>query len=185
MWETARGISGKPERAMRAHTLLHCESFFATLECELIERDTFDTKSEARLSVFEFIEGCTIPIGSILLSDTNHRRTTKKNTAQKIILILKNLIHLSRRESRALSTKAGQLQLTSEANNCAHSRTLIKYLDAEVSRCRNSSPAERKRSPVVFPVPLPLPHALELTFSNDCRAPCSSKTCVRWKFYMR
>ncbi|WP_259059048.1 IS3 family transposase [Salinibacter ruber] len=34
-----------------------CESFFATLECELIERDTFATKSEARLSVFEFIEG--------------------------------------------------------------------------------------------------------------------------------
>jgi len=34
-----------------------CESFFATLECELIERDTFATQSEARLSVFEFIEG--------------------------------------------------------------------------------------------------------------------------------
>jgi putative transposase len=34
-----------------------CESFFATLECELIERETFDTKSEARLSVFGFIEG--------------------------------------------------------------------------------------------------------------------------------
>ena len=34
-----------------------CESFFATLECELIERTTFATKSEARLSVFEFIEG--------------------------------------------------------------------------------------------------------------------------------
>jgi putative transposase len=34
-----------------------CESFFATLECELIERKTFDTKSDARLSVFEFIEG--------------------------------------------------------------------------------------------------------------------------------
>ena len=33
------------------------ESFFATLECELIERDTFATKSEVRLSVFEFIEG--------------------------------------------------------------------------------------------------------------------------------
>ncbi len=33
------------------------ESFFATLECELIERETFVTKSEARLSVFEFIEG--------------------------------------------------------------------------------------------------------------------------------
>ena len=34
-----------------------CESFFATLECELIERETFASKSNARLSVFEFIEG--------------------------------------------------------------------------------------------------------------------------------
>ena len=34
-----------------------CESFFATLECELIERETFASKSDARLSVFEFIEG--------------------------------------------------------------------------------------------------------------------------------
>jgi putative transposase len=34
-----------------------CESFFATLECELIERTTFETKPEARLSVFAFIEG--------------------------------------------------------------------------------------------------------------------------------
>lgn len=34
-----------------------CESFFATLERELIERKTLDTKSEARLSVFKVIEG--------------------------------------------------------------------------------------------------------------------------------
>jgi putative transposase len=34
-----------------------CESFFATLECELIERETFASKSEARLSIFEFVEG--------------------------------------------------------------------------------------------------------------------------------
>jgi putative transposase len=34
-----------------------CESVFATLECELIERETFATRSEARLSVFTFIEG--------------------------------------------------------------------------------------------------------------------------------
>jgi putative transposase len=34
-----------------------CESFFATLECELIERETYDTRSEARLSIFTFIEG--------------------------------------------------------------------------------------------------------------------------------
>jgi putative transposase len=34
-----------------------CESFFATLECELIDRHSFRTPSEARLAVFDFIEG--------------------------------------------------------------------------------------------------------------------------------
>ncbi|MCS3830044.1 transposase InsO family protein [Salinibacter ruber] len=34
-----------------------CESFLATLECELIERTTYTTRSEARLSIFDYIEG--------------------------------------------------------------------------------------------------------------------------------
>lgn len=34
-----------------------CESFFATLECELLDRQRFRTQVEARLAVFEFIEG--------------------------------------------------------------------------------------------------------------------------------
>jgi putative transposase len=34
-----------------------CESFFATLECELIKRMTFTTQAEARMALFEFIEG--------------------------------------------------------------------------------------------------------------------------------
>jgi putative transposase len=34
-----------------------CESFFATLECELLARRRFETKAEARLAIFEFIEG--------------------------------------------------------------------------------------------------------------------------------
>ena len=33
------------------------ESFFATLECELIERCVWRTQGEARMAVFEFIEG--------------------------------------------------------------------------------------------------------------------------------
>jgi putative transposase len=33
-----------------------CESFFATLECELIDRFTFRTKLEARLAVFRWVE---------------------------------------------------------------------------------------------------------------------------------
>ena len=34
-----------------------CESFFATLECELLDRYRFKTQTEARRAVFEFIEG--------------------------------------------------------------------------------------------------------------------------------
>jgi putative transposase len=34
-----------------------CESFFATLECELIDRRRFRSHSEARIAVFQFIEG--------------------------------------------------------------------------------------------------------------------------------
>ena len=33
------------------------ESFFATLECELLDRTVFRTRDEARLEVFDFIEG--------------------------------------------------------------------------------------------------------------------------------
>jgi putative transposase len=34
-----------------------CESFFATLECELLDRRTFRTPAEGRTSVFRYIEG--------------------------------------------------------------------------------------------------------------------------------
>jgi putative transposase len=34
-----------------------CESFFATLECELLERERFRNQVEARIAIFEFIEG--------------------------------------------------------------------------------------------------------------------------------
>jgi putative transposase len=33
-----------------------CESFFATLECELLDRRKFKTQAEARHAVFEFVE---------------------------------------------------------------------------------------------------------------------------------
>jgi putative transposase len=34
-----------------------CESFFATLECELLDRYTFRSRQEARQAVFQFVEG--------------------------------------------------------------------------------------------------------------------------------
>jgi putative transposase len=40
-----------------AHENALCESFFATLECELLDRHRFRSKQEAGRAVFEFIEG--------------------------------------------------------------------------------------------------------------------------------
>ena len=34
-----------------------CESFFATLECELLDRRRFATPTQARIAVFDFVEG--------------------------------------------------------------------------------------------------------------------------------
>jgi putative transposase len=34
-----------------------CESFFASLECELLDRYTVKSQSEARLAIFRYIEG--------------------------------------------------------------------------------------------------------------------------------
>jgi putative transposase len=39
-----------------------CESFFATLECELLDRVTLRTPAEARMAVFDFIEGWYNPM---------------------------------------------------------------------------------------------------------------------------
>jgi putative transposase len=34
-----------------------CESFFATLECELLDRRRFPSQAEARMAIFEYLEG--------------------------------------------------------------------------------------------------------------------------------
>lgn len=39
-----------------------CESYFATLECELIDRSTFRSHSAARIAIFRFIEGWYNPL---------------------------------------------------------------------------------------------------------------------------
>ena len=39
-----------------------CESFFATLECELLDRSTFRSYRDARMAVFAYIEGWYNPI---------------------------------------------------------------------------------------------------------------------------
>ncbi|MEZ5561223.1 MAG: IS3 family transposase [Pseudomonadales bacterium] len=61
------------------------ESFFATLECELIDRRRFKTQAEARMALFEFIEGWYNPhrrhsaLG--YLSPINYERTIRVQDA--------------------------------------------------------------------------------------------------------
>jgi putative transposase len=61
-----------------------CESFFATLECELLNRRHFKTQIEARMAIFEFIEGWYHPhrrhsaIG--YLSPIDYEKTDRQNT---------------------------------------------------------------------------------------------------------
>ena len=56
-----------------------CESFFATLECELLTQRRFKTQVEARMAVFEFIEGWYNPhrrhSALDYLSPINYERT--------------------------------------------------------------------------------------------------------------
>jgi hypothetical protein len=52
----AHGAStGCVEGARRSRRVSHlCESFFATLECELLDRQRFRTQVEVRLAIFDF-----------------------------------------------------------------------------------------------------------------------------------
>ena len=38
-----------------------CETFFATLECELLDHRRFESQAEAEMAIFEFIVGLVQP----------------------------------------------------------------------------------------------------------------------------
>jgi putative transposase len=61
-----------------------CESFFATLECELLDRRSFKTQAEARMAIFDFIEGWYNPhrrhSALDYLSPTNYERIQQTRT---------------------------------------------------------------------------------------------------------
>lgn len=73
-----------------------CESFFATLECELLDRTRLRTPEEAERAVFEFIEGWYNP----------HRRHSALNYDSPIEYEYKHL-GVTQYTSSDLSTKAG------------------------------------------------------------------------------
>jgi putative transposase len=53
----AEGLDVSRKRVGDAYDNAMCESFFATLEGELLSRTSFRSHAEAHLSLFEFIEG--------------------------------------------------------------------------------------------------------------------------------
>ena len=75
----AMGVRPSMGSAGDAYDNAMCESFFATLECELIDRQRFRNPTEARQAVFQFIEGWYNPrwrhsaLG--YLSPINYERT--------------------------------------------------------------------------------------------------------------
>jgi hypothetical protein len=59
-----------------------CESFFATLECELLDRRRFKTQAEARMAAFEFIEGFYIAAAVIPRSVISRPSSTSDATTK-------------------------------------------------------------------------------------------------------
>jgi putative transposase len=61
-----------------------CESFFATLECELLARRRFTSQAEARMAIFSYIEGWYNPArrhsGIRYLSPTAYEMLMLKET---------------------------------------------------------------------------------------------------------
>ena len=47
----------EPARGRDPRDNAMCESFFATLECELLDRRRFSSHAETRMACFSFIEG--------------------------------------------------------------------------------------------------------------------------------
>ena len=45
-----------------AYDTAMCESFFATLECELLEQRRFTSQADAKMACFSFIEGWYNPV---------------------------------------------------------------------------------------------------------------------------
>ena len=96
------------------------ESFFATLECELIDRRAFRTQAEARMAIFEFIEGW---YEIVLLGDTVNTTARIEQASRELartflvsaealaLINLPNGVESERMPPAALKGKSRQVQL--------------------------------------------------------------------------
>jgi len=114
-----------------------CESFFATLECELLERRRFASQAEARMACFGFIEGWYNPVrlhsGLGYLSFAHRLRNSDGDDHSGTVTT----------QARQHSTETGQ-DHTSCPNFSAHCRT-VPWL-ATMPRAASGSSTMRRLS---------------------------------------
>jgi putative transposase len=82
-----------------------CESFFATLECELLDRYRFHTQAEARLRVFQYIEGFYNPrrrhSALDYLSSITRNCDTRRRSPPQVRNRLRNRVNSNRHQRPA------------------------------------------------------------------------------------
>jgi transposase InsO family protein len=99
-WEgRASRVPAVGARPGRRGGIAMCESFEATLECELLDRKRFRRQAEARMAVFDFIEG----------RYNSHRRQSSLDYASPIEYERKNAAR-GRDPNASLPTEGGELQ---------------------------------------------------------------------------
>ena len=125
-----------------------CESFFATLECELLERRRFATQAEACMTCFSFIEGWYNPVRlhSALgyRSPMAYEAAMERATAEPYDQVPQH------------STKAGQLQTPGRRGAVAppHTRASSRR-DSAPSECDDDRSVVLERHPSGVAVPAP------------------------------
>jgi hypothetical protein len=103
------------------------ESFFATLECELLDRRRFKSQAEARMAVFESSRAGTTRGAAIQPWSTSHRSVTKGSTTKAL-----------RRKPRTIH-RTGQLQ--SEICAVGENRTPTSFRPPEPESGASTSSA--------------------------------------------
>jgi putative transposase len=85
-----------------------CESFFATLECELLDRNRFRTQAEACMAVFQFLEGWYNP--HRLHSGLGYLSPIDFERRQRVVTPLESIVS-DRNEQTTLRDRGGKSPL--------------------------------------------------------------------------
>jgi putative transposase len=141
-----------------------CESFFATLECELLDRTSFKSQAEARLAVFDFIEGWYNPhrrhSAIDYLSPFDYERAYAAQPGSQCSERLKKDTPPPPPAARKIGEEPETINPSSAAPAASRSSSPQGWSSACASACRAGSQLEpgRPAAMVPHPAPPPVPH---------------------------